>query len=155
MLPWHFHFWNACLVMNQKHFFCGWRKTLTILLASSPLLLFLISHKPKQNKQTNVRKFPTRRNFQILNVMSSFTLRVISFYFPPLEVVHPVAKRKRHSTVDIWKCCSKCSISLYFILSHSISFYLPLHQTPSPLLISFPPFTQWIQVLPQPNLFFS
>ena len=37
---------------------------------------------------TNVRQFLTRSNFQIMNI--SCCLGVISFYFPPLEVVHPV-----------------------------------------------------------------
>ena len=38
---------------------------------------------------TNVRQFPTRNNFLIINILSC--LSVISFYFPPLEVVHPVS----------------------------------------------------------------
>ena len=49
---------------------------------------FDFSFLTNQSKGTNVRQFPTRSNFQILNIISS--LRGISFYFPPLEVVHPV-----------------------------------------------------------------
>ena len=37
---------------------------------------------------TNIRQFPTRKNFQIINILSC--LSVISFYFSPLEIVHPV-----------------------------------------------------------------
>ena len=43
---------------------------------------------PTKARGTNVRQFPTRNNFQIMNISSC--LSVISFYFPPLEVVHPV-----------------------------------------------------------------
>ena len=43
---------------------------------------------PTKARGTNVGQFPTRRNFQIKNILSC--LSVISFYFPPLEVVHPV-----------------------------------------------------------------
>ena len=43
---------------------------------------------PTKARGTNVRQFPTRSNFQIMNISSC--LGVISFYFPPLEVVHPV-----------------------------------------------------------------
>ena len=44
---------------------------------------------PTKARGTNVRQFPTRSNFQIMNILCCFS--VISFYFPPLEVVHPVA----------------------------------------------------------------
>ena len=43
---------------------------------------------PTKVRGTNVRQFPTNSNFQIMNISSC--LGVISFYFPPLEVVHPV-----------------------------------------------------------------
>ena len=43
---------------------------------------------PTKARGTNVRQFLTRCNIQIMNISSC--LGVISFYFPPLEVVHPV-----------------------------------------------------------------
>ena len=43
---------------------------------------------PTKARGTNVRQFPTRNNFQIMNILNG--LSVVSFYFPPLEVVHRV-----------------------------------------------------------------
>ena len=61
---------------------------------------------PTKARGTNVRQFPTRSNFQIMNISSC--LGVISFYFPPLEVVYPVCHylslrgQSSFSNPEIW-----------------------------------------------------
>ena len=55
------------------------------------LAVSIFLFRPTKARGTNVRQFPTRSKFQIRNILSC--LGVISFYFPPLEVVHPVLKR--------------------------------------------------------------
>ena len=72
----------------EKHFFCGWRETFTILVASSQLLWFLISYKPKQKKQTSGSS-PPGATFRFW--ISWVVQEELAFTFPHL-VVHPVKK---------------------------------------------------------------
>ena len=88
ILLWHFHVWNARLIENQKTLFLWMERNLHNfgrIFSTASISHFLQT----KAKETNVRQFPTRSNFPILNIMSSS--RGISFYFPPLEVVHPVS----------------------------------------------------------------
>jgi len=76
------------------------------------LTFFISLFRPTKAKGTNVRQFPASSHFQIKNIFCC--LSVISFYFPPLEVVHPVqhhcheigkrGKKSEYSqTMRIWR----------------------------------------------------
>ena len=76
-------------------------------------------------KETNVRQFPTRGNFQILNIRSS--LRGISFYFPPLEVVHPVARRLLNNSSQsgtLKKMLQFCNRLPWFIIENPVEYWV-------------------------------
>ena len=53
---------------------------------------------PTKARETNVWQFLIRSNFQIMNIWSC--LSIISFYFHPLDVVHPVALAHIPSVTD-------------------------------------------------------
>ena len=86
MLVWHF---------NVRNWF-DWESITTFLWLEwncrnygHIFFAALISHfRQSKAKKINVRQFPTSSNFQIWIILSN--LWEISFYFPPLEVVHPV-----------------------------------------------------------------
>ena len=68
---------------------------------------------------TNVRQFPTRNNFLIINILSC--LSVISFYFPPLEVVHPVSRPRNISSFKSVKACLHCTFVFLNLLGNYVA----------------------------------
>ena len=99
MFSWHFHVWNTCLIKNQRALILRMERNFHNFgcIFSTALISHFLWTKAKG---LNVRQFPTRSNFQILNIMSSS--RGISFYFPPLEVVHPVTEVQIRTDIYVY-----------------------------------------------------